>query len=126
MRLTRWIRNIRYSAYDRQGDLKYLMDRASDPSLCRVEGIPARIRDEALKLICESFDIPSRQMFCLRPDDELMAIYRSLVGPRTWDELQFERLGIGIDRKLSDREFLALKTVEDVVRAIAAAKSNRP
>src|SRR5687768_13823761 len=117
MWLTQWIRGICYSGYDRRGNAKYLLGRAVDPTQCDVEDVPPHIRDEALGLLCDSFDIPERQMHCLRRDDELMAIYRSFVGPRFWDDMEFERLGLSLDElpgpKMTTEEFIAIKTVGD-------------
>jgi hypothetical protein len=126
MWLTNWIRGLSYSGYDRDGNAKYLLGRANDSAQCEVDGVPAAIRDEALALLCDSFDIPERQMYCLRPDDELMAIYQSFVGPRSWDDMEFERLGMAIDElpgaPLSEQEAQAIKAVEDVVRVVAARR----
>jgi hypothetical protein len=126
MWLTRWLRGISYSGYNRQGNAKYLLGRAADPTQCEVEGVPSEVRDEALNLLCESFDIPERQMYCLRPDDELMAIYRSFVGPRSWDDLEFERLWLELDDlpggKVSTGEFHAISSVADLMRFVAARR----
>ena len=123
MWLTQWIRGMCYSGYDRDGNAKYLLGRSNDPAQYEVDGVPAAIRDEALALLCDSFDIPECQKHCLRRDDELMAIYHSFVGPRFWDDMEFERLWMALDElpggKLSSEEFEAIKTVEDVVRAVA-------
>jgi hypothetical protein len=126
MWLTQLIRGMCYSGYDRNGTVKYLLGRSSDPGQCEVQGIPAAIRDEALAILCDSFDIPERQMYCLRPDDKLMAIYQSLVGRRLCDDMEFERLGIAINdlggASLSEQEAQAIKTVEDLVRVVAARR----
>lgn len=126
MWLTQWIRGMCYSGYDRNGNAKYLLGRINDPAQCEVEGVPAAIRDEALALLCDSFDIPERQIYCLRPNDELMAIYHSFVGPRSWDGMEFERLGMAIDElagtPLSEQEAHAVRTVEDVVRVVAVRR----
>jgi hypothetical protein len=126
MRLIRWIRALRYSGHDSSGDAKFLIGRAVDPAQCNIEGVPPEVRDEALKLLCESFDIPQRQMYCLRADDELLAIYRSFVGPRPFDELQFENLWLSLDElpgpKVSPEEMETIKTVSDVARAVAARR----
>src|SRR5205814_1808691 len=109
MWLTQWIRGMCYSGYDRRGNAKYLLGRPSDPTACDVRGVPPDIRDEALALLCNSFDIPERQMHCLRPQDQLWAIYRSFVGPRFCDDFQFERLGLSLDKlpagKVDPKEF---------------------
>lgn len=126
MWLTQLIRGLRYSGYDRRGNLKYLLGRAADPAMCDVSGVPPDVRDEALALLCESFDIPEQQMHCLRPGDELMAIYRSIVGPRFWDDMELERTRMAIDElpgpKLTDEEAQAVATVADLVRVVAARR----
>jgi hypothetical protein len=126
MRLVHWLRGICYSGYDRRGNAKYLLGRVADATQCDLEGVPPQVRDGALALLCDSFDIPERQMYCLRRDDELMAIYRSFVGPRFWDNLEFERLGLSLDKlpgpKMTTEEFLTMKTVGDVIRMVAARR----
>lgn len=115
-----------YSGIDRGGNAKYLLGRASDAAECDVDGVPPAVRDEALALLCDSFDIPEHQMHCLRRDDELMAIHRSFVGPRFWDDMEFVRLWMALDHlpggALSAEQFEAIKTVEDVVRAVAGRR----
>lgn len=126
MWLIQWIRGISYSGYDRRGNAKYLLGRVADATQCDLDGVLPQVRDEALTLLCDAFDIPQRQMHCLRCDDELMAIYRSFVGPRFWDDLEFERLGLSLDElpgpKMTTEEFLAMKTVGDVIRAVATRR----
>jgi hypothetical protein len=123
MCFTQWIRGMCYSGYDRRGNAKYLVGRDTDPALCDVDGVPATARDEALALLCDSFDIPERQMYCLRRDDALMAIYQSFVGPRSGDDTEFERLWMALDElpggNLSSDGFEAIRTVEDVIRTVA-------
>ena len=81
------------------------------------------IRDEALGLLCDAFDMPAKQMHYLRPADELMWLYQAMIGPRWWDDLEFERLAISLDElpgpDLSDEAFRDLQTVEDVIRFVA-------
>lgn len=127
MWLTRLIRGMRYSGYDLHGDLKYLLGRTPDPTQCDMDGVPPEVRDEALAVLCDSFDIPERQMHCLRRDDELTAIYQSFVGPRFWDDMEFERLYMALGKfpggKPSFEEFETIKTVGDVVCAVATRRA---
>jgi hypothetical protein len=55
---------------------------------------------------------------------KLVAIYQSFAGPRSWDDMEFERLGMGIGElpgaPLSDQEAQAIKIVEDGVRVVGA------
>jgi hypothetical protein len=118
-----WWRGFRYSPYDSRGNARCLLGRETDPTQSDVEGVPPEVRDAALKAICKSFEIPERQMYCLRATDELMTIYRDMNGPRTFDQLQFERLGFEIEdlvgSQLSVSEILNIKTVADVIHAAA-------
>lgn len=90
-------------------------------------GVPEDVRDEALSLLCDSFDIPGRQMHCLRRDDELMAIYHSFVGPRSWDDFQFERLWFALEKlpggKVGVEEFHRIKCVGDLIRFAAERRA---
>jgi hypothetical protein len=127
MLLIKWIRGLCYSGYDWRGDAKYLLGRAVDPTQSDVEGVPPDIRDEALGLLCQAFDIPERQKHCLRGNDALFDIYRSFTGPRFWDELQYERLGMSLDKlpagKVDPKEFFErVLTVADLVRFTAARR----
>jgi hypothetical protein len=126
MSLKTWWRGVRYSGYDRNGNAKYLAGRVADPSATAVEGVPAAVRDEALTLLCDSFEIPVRQIDHLRRDDELMEIYRSLTGPRSWDQFEFERLALALDklpgRNVHIDDVVGLKTVEDVIREVASRR----
>ena len=128
MWLTRWLRGLCYSGYDRCGNAKYLLGRDADPAQCDIDWVSSAVRDEALALLCDSFDIPEHQMYCLRRGDELMSIYQSFVGPRCWDDMEFERLWMALGElpggKLSSDEFAGIKKVEDVVRAVAERRGN--
>jgi hypothetical protein len=126
-----WIawKHFWYRAHDRSGNAKFLLERVADPSASIVPEVPDSIRDEALRLICESFDIPVRQMYCLRADDELMALYRGINGPRNFDQLQFERLWLELEdlltREVTATEFEKIKTVADVINVLASRGTNR-
>jgi hypothetical protein len=118
-----------YSGYDWRGNAKYLLDRSTDAAQCDVPGVPDDVRDEALSTLCDSFDIPKRQMYCLRPHDELMAIYQSFVGPRYWDDLEFERLWMALDElpgeKLDVDAFQSIKSVGDLICFVAERRAMR-
>jgi hypothetical protein len=52
-----------------------------------------------LWLFASAFSIPSRQALLLRPDDELLAIYRARYPVSGWpDVLEFETLANDLDR----------------------------
>ena len=125
-RVMRWLRGLAYSAYDGHGKLKFLLCRSSDVRAWLAESPPTapETLEKALNLLCSSFDIPTSQRHCLRPDDDLMAIYKSKVGPRSCDSFEFERLVIELSGlpgpKLTHQDVSSLKTVGDVVRLAAA------
>ena len=123
MWLRRWWRSLTYSGCDWHGDAKYLAGRVADPAAISVNGVSPDVRDTALKMFCECFGIPERQMHCLRRNDELMAIYQSMSGPKLCDQFEFERLCLAIDglsNGEADRvDVSKLKTVEDVIREVA-------
>jgi len=134
MGFARFIQGVRrftqafgYSGYDRRGDLKYLAGRSPDPAALDIDGVDPAVRDEALLLLCDAFDIPERQRYCLRLDDRLMAIYESMVGPRWWDDLEFGRLWMNIDelpgRDLTEEQCRAIETVADVIRVVSRRRS---
>lgn len=128
--LTRLLQSFLYSGYDRNGDVKYLVGRPIDPSQSNIEGVSPDIRDEALRMLCDSFDIPDRQLHCLSTDDELLTIYESLVGPRLSDDLEFERLAMALEElpgaPFGPAELADIKTVGDLIRAVAARRSGHP
>lgn len=123
MWLKRWWRSVTYSGYDWHGNAKYLAGRVADPAATSVAGVSPGVRDRALKMLCDSFNIPERQMHCLHRHDELMAIYQSMSGPKLCDQFEFERLCLAIDGLSSGKadkvEASKLKTVEDVIREVA-------
>jgi hypothetical protein len=110
--------------YDRRGDAVFLANRPPDPEALQVAGIPAASPDQALELVCKAFEIPRRQMYCLRLSDELMDIYRSFNGMRSWDRLEYISLAMGLDRLAGGRvpreEVQQLQTVEDVIRFVSS------
>ena len=78
-------------AYDKVGNLKYLLGRNSNIDECVIENIPLEITDKALDIICDSFDIPITQKYCLRLNDKFMDIYESFNYGGA-DHMEFERL----------------------------------
>lgn len=123
MWLRRWWRSVTYSGYDWHGNAKYLAGREADPASTSVEDVSPVVRDKALKILCDSFGIPQRQMHCLRRGDALMAIYQSLSGPKLCDQFEFLRLCLAIDDltigKADRVDVSKLLTVEDVIREVA-------
>lgn len=123
MWLKRLISALRHTGYDKHGNVKYLLGRDADPSECLIDGVSNSVRDEALRMLCDSFDIPERQMYCLRLTDDLGNIYRSYVGPRCWDDMEFERLRAAIEQlpgpELTDEMAESVRTVADVIRLVA-------
>ena len=115
--------------FDWRGNATFLAGRAPDPEALHLPGISAEARDEALEFVCEAFEIPLRQMHCLRLGDDLMDIYRSFNGMRRWDRLEFESLWSSLDALSAGQvpleELEQLKTIEDVIRLVAARGPGR-
>lgn len=87
--LWRW---LTYSAYDRQGMLRILLNRQPDPDAFRTVQASSAEVQRVLTIICEAFDIDLVQQFCLRPEDNLADIYRAMTKYRMGDDLEYERL----------------------------------
>ena len=113
--------------YDRRGNATFLSGRVPDPAVLEIAGVTVAARDEALNLVCESFEIPRRQMYCLRLNDQLMELYRSFNGARNWDRLEYESLGLALDAlpggRIPHEEFRELQTVEDLIRFVSTRRS---
>jgi len=67
-----------YSAYDANGKLKMLTERAPDPTAFNCVDAFGDDIQRTLAMICDSFDIDLTQQFCLRPKDNLADIYRAM------------------------------------------------
>ena len=125
MRLARLLQSLSYRAYDGHGRLKYLLGRPNDATAwANAERSLGRDNvNTALRLVCQAFEIPESQMYCLRPDDDLLEIYRSKVGPRCWDGFEFERLALDLDQlpgpRLPVQAVASLKTIGDLARLVA-------
>jgi hypothetical protein len=121
--LAQWWKNFRFSPYDWRGNVKFLRERLIDPGQATVAGVPDTARDDVLRAICRSFEIPERQMHCLRGTDELMELYRQMNGPRNFDHLQFEELWFELDkcleRKVTWEEMQSLLTVAQCIQFVA-------
>lgn len=119
--------NAYHNPYDKQGNFVFLLDRPADPAQSGVAGVTAEIRDESLAMLCECFGIPKRQMHCMRADDELMELYRNIVGPRFWDDCEFEELALRLDQlpgeKLGDTVFERISTVGDLFGYVAERRA---
>jgi hypothetical protein len=119
----------RHDGYDRRGDAIVLLDRTPDCSSLQIPGVSPAVVDQTLELICNSFGIPRRQMHCLRLGDELKEIYRSFNGMRTWDRLEFESMGLAMDKlsgqPIAREKFWQLRTVEDVIRFVTVLRARK-
>jgi hypothetical protein len=106
------------------------MDRKPDPALCIPPGVDPVAAERALGLIVDGFGIPSIQRHCLRPDDELLALYRSFTPPGWPDCMEFETLHLFIERSLgrplSEAEWQGVRSVGDVVRLVAGGPEAEP
>jgi hypothetical protein len=81
-----------YSAFNPNGKLRLLAERAVDPdAFISVDASQADIR-RTLAIICDSFDIDSTQQFCLRPEDNLGDIYNAMTKYQIGDDMEYERL----------------------------------
>lgn len=111
-----------YSGFDWRGRLKLLLNRKPNPDALVAEDISVEARDEALHLLCEAFGIPESQQYCLRPCDELRTLYDAIVGPRSWDSMEYESLVVALDSlpgpTITVDSFRALTTVGDVIRFV--------
>ena len=103
-RIASWLN--RPSAYE-NGKLRYLIARDPIPTLLELKGIPFDFVRRVLSIICESFDIPGSQMYCLRLEDNLADIYRTFVEGSLFgisDDMEYERLYFGLEEMLGDFE----------------------
>ncbi len=111
-------------AYDSLRRFKFLLGRPSDPGACGVEGVPGDVTEKALQIFCDSFDIPAEQVHCLRPADTIAEIYKAMIGKRSWDDMEYERLAMALEealgRKILDDEFLAISTIGELQIFLAA------
>jgi hypothetical protein len=120
-----WLRDLLVPPrQDLFGRLRYLRGRAPDPTLCQIVGIDPHFTERAVGLICSAFSIPAGQQYCLRPDDTLMALYLGGYKRRFVDNMEFESLfgdlNQAVGRQMDEAEMLGIKTVEDVIRFLAA------
>jgi hypothetical protein len=118
----RWLFLGRNPGYVR-GRLRFLLDREPDPDSTRLPGIDPIVSENALAIIWRAFPIPKSQHYCLRPDDKLLELYRSIYPPGWPDCLDFNCLKSDLERAihrcLSDGELLAL-SVGDVMRLLSS------
>lgn len=127
MSFRRFFQAFGYSGYDRSGRLKILVGRPAAPEAVSVAGVADTVRDEALQLLCDAFDIPAHQQYCLRLNDSLASLYQARIGPRWWDDMEFERLVLAFNElpgpELTTEQLQAITTVEDVIRLVAERRT---
>ena len=115
-----WLQAITKGGYTWRGQMRYLVGRVPDPSACHGCEASSETVERALDIICESFAIPPAQRYCLRPADNLLAIYESI----TWlaDDMEFERLFISLEdergRPITLQEHKEIVTVADVIKFV--------
>ena len=123
MRLRRFIQAFGYTGYDRRGELKVLVGRKQSSASTDIDGVSVEVRDEALEILCDSFDIPKTQQYMLRLEDTLAFLYKAMVGPKWGDDMEYERLALALDALpgavVASDEFQAIKTVADLIRFVA-------
>jgi len=113
----------RNPGWDRHGRMRFLADRKPDRHSARLSGIDPAVADKALEIIWRAFDIPKSQRYCLRPHDDLLALYHSIYPPGWPDCMDFETLWLLLERALgrslsrADRE--SATTVGGVMRLLA-------
>jgi hypothetical protein len=129
MWLTSWWRSLNFNAYDKRGNAKFLLNREADPKKTAVEGISSEVRDQALTLLCKSFNIHMRQMYCLRLDDDLMAIHRLMDGTKALSKLEFDSSRLALNDlpgpPMTATEWHAINTVEDLIRLVASRQKEK-
>ncbi len=126
----RWL-TWRNPGIDWRGRLRCLRDREADPTLCVPPGVDPVAAERAVGLVSDAFGVPFAQRHCLRPDDDLLALYQSFTPPGWPDCMEFETLHLFVERalgrQLSDAEWQGVRSVGDVVRLVAGnpnAESN--
>jgi hypothetical protein len=121
-----WIQALIKGGYNWRGQMRYLLGREADPSLCQVSGFDSATVERALDAICGAFSIPLKQRYCLRPEDSLLEMYKSI----TWlaDRMEFEILFLDLEqicgREIDLQEIKRIGTVGDVITFIASKSSN--
>ena len=81
-----------------------------------------------MDVICEAFLIPDGQKHCLRPADELMAIYKSVNWSGRADSLEYATLLMALEDRfcieITEDELLQIKTVADVAHVVSRKSTN--
>jgi len=104
--------------------MKFLAGREPDPESARLPGVDPAIADDALAMIWRAFGIPKAQRYCLRPDDNLLALYHSIY-PSGWpDGMDFETLfflvELALGRPLTEDDRRSTFTVGSLMRLLAS------
>ena len=125
-----WWLHWRNPGMDRHGRFRFLLGREPDPAQCVPPDIDSAAAKRAVDLVSEAFGVPAAQRHCLRPEDELLALYRSIHSLGGPDCLEFEMLHILIEqalgRPLAEAEWTGFRSVGDVARVFAGAQTPTP
>ena len=101
-------------------DLMYLNDREELEPLEIIPNFPEEIIVEGLEMICDSFDIRSEQVSRLRKEDRIFELYETVRVSGWHDDMELERLRMALEEKLNrrieDKEFALIHTVEDLIQ----------
>ncbi len=113
-----------YSAYDANGKLKMLTERAPDPTAFNCVDAFGDDIQRTLAMICDSFDIDLTQQFCLRPKDNLADIYRAMTKYRIGDDMEYERLLMALTNLVGEFDTAELTndinvTVQEVIEFVS-------
>ena len=110
-------------AYNQVGDALFLVEREHLEVAEISSDCPQEIVNEVLELVCESFDIPERQMGQLREGGRIWTIYESIRASSFHDDMELERLSTAIEERVQGfemtSEFLQHATVGDLFQLLA-------
>ena len=125
-----WWLHWRNPGIDWRGRWRLLAGRDPDPVRCIPTGVAQAAAERAVGLVSDAFGVPAAQRYCLRPDDELLVLYRSVTPPGWPDCMEFETLYLFIERALgrplAEAEWQGVRSVGDVTRLVAGSPDAEP
>jgi hypothetical protein len=110
------------------GELLFLKDRISSKSeYLAIFGHESRVAEDVLLAFAESFDIPEKQAFLIKPTDKIQELYHTVVVGGGHDDLEIERLKMWLKDYLHSphfdkKPFEQFGTVEDLIREVLAVR----
>jgi hypothetical protein len=108
----------------KDGELLFLKDRQSSKGEYHsIFGADSKIAEEVLSALAESFDIPEKQAFLIKPADKIQELYHAVVVGGGHDDLEIERLKMWLKDYLhlphfDKKAFELFGTVEDLIREV--------